>query len=144
MKKIILLFSIFLLINSVNAKECSQAIYNEAEENAIDFDNWQGVYNYSKKYNGCIGSDTQESVSESVVRILVDKWDQLYALDELIKKDHNFKKFVIENITSTVYYEDLVKIHENATKKCPKNLLKLCKSINSETVKSYKNIEKLK
>ena len=131
-------------MNSVYAKECSQDIYDEADKNAIAFDSWESVYSYSKKYDGCIGSDTQESISESIVRLLADRWDQLYILDKLIKKDHRFKIFVIENITSTVYYGDLVKIHNNATKKCPRNLLKLCKSINHESVISYKDIEKIK
>ena len=144
MKNMIFLFFVFLFMNSVYATECSQEIYNEADKNAINFNDWKSIYNYSKKYGDCIGSDTQESISESVVRILADRWDQLYILDELIKKDHSFKKFVVENITSTVYYEDLVKIHKNATEKCPHNLLKLCKSIDRESVISYKDIERLK
>lgn len=144
MKNIILLFFALFLMTAAHAKECSQTIYDEADKNAIDFGSWENVYNYSKKYDGCIGSDTQESVSESIVKILADKWDQLYSLDKLIKKDHKFERFVIENITSTVYYEDLVKIHKNATKKCPNNLLNLCTAIDRESVMSYKDIEKLK
>ena len=126
---------------TIHAKECTQLILDEADKNAGDFKSWENVYIYSKKYDNCIGSDTQESVSEGIVRMLADKWDQLSDLKNIIKKDKRFKIFVIYGIDSTVSGDDLLKIHNLATKHCPKNSKMLCRKIGNEALRAYKEMD---
>ncbi|WP_414501733.1 hypothetical protein [Zymobacter sp. IVIA_5232.4 C2] len=141
MKKIILLFiSIFFIPTTVHAKECTQSILDEADKNAGDFKSWKNVYEYSEKYGECIGSDTQESVSEGVVRILADDWEQLHTLKILINKDKKFERFIIDNISSTVLEDDLLKIQDLAKKQCPSDSSRLCKKISNKAIKAYKEI----
>lgn len=141
MKKIILLFmSTFFICTAVHAKECTQSILDEADKNAGGFKNWEDVYAYNKKYGNCVGSDTQESVSEGVVRVLADNWEQLPTLKLLIKKDKKFERFVIDNISSTVLENDLLKIQDLAKKQCPAYSSKLCKKIKNKAIKAYKEI----
>ena len=142
MKKFLVLFiSTFLMSATLHAKECTQPILDEADKNAGDFKNWENVYVYSKKYDNCIGSDTQESVSEGIVRMLADKWDQLSDLKNLIKKDKQFEIFVTSGIDSTVSGDDLLKIHNLATKHCPKDSKRLCRKIGHEALRAYKEMD---
>ena len=136
----ILLISI-LFSATVHAKECTQSILDEADRNAGNFGSWENVYSYSKKYSGCIGDDTQESVSEGIVRMLADKWDQLHDLKKLVEKDKKFENFVIYGIDSTVSGDDLLKIHSLAKKQCPKDSKKLCKTLSREALRAYKEMD---
>lgn len=140
MKKRSILIVALLLTKIAYAQECTQAIFDEADKNAGHFKSWENVYAYNKKYDKCIGSDTLESVSEGIVRILSDSWNQLPNLKRLIKKDERFERFVIDGINSTVLEDDLLKIHDLAKKQCPKNSSKLCKKIGNKAIKAYKEI----
>lgn len=102
------------------------------------FVDWANVYYYSKKYEGCIGNDTLESVSENIVRILADKWDQLPVLEKLVKND---KKFIIMGISSTVSGDNLLKIYDLAKKQCLKGLSTLCNKIGTKAIRAYKKMD---
>ena len=141
MKALTAFFCTFLVIISVQAKECTHSMYEKADNDAVRFKSWKQVYNYEKKYNGCIGSDTSEIVSESIVRMLADKWNQLPDLKNLIKKDRQFEAFVIFGIDSTVSGDDLLKIHNLATKQCPKDSKILCRKIDHQARKAYKEMD---
>lgn len=142
MKILITFLYIFISIISVQAKECSHSLYEKADNDAVRFEDWKQIYDYDKKYNGCIGSDTSEIVSESIVRILSDKWDQLPDLKKLIEKNNKFEAFVFSSIDSTVSGDDLLKIHDLAKKQCPKNSQKLCSKIGRKALKAYKEMDK--
>lgn len=141
MKILITFFYIFLSIISVQAKECTRSLYEKADNDAVRFENWKQVYDYDKKYNGCIGSDTSEIVSESIVRILADKWEQLPDLKKLIKKNKRFEEFVFSSINSTVSGDDLLKINDRAKKQCPQHSQKLCSNISRKALKAYKEMD---
>ena len=141
MKILITFFYIFLSIISVQAKECTHSLYEKADNDAVRFENWKQVYDYDKKYNGCIGSGTSEILSESIVRILADKWEQLPDLKNLIKKNKKFEEFVFSSIDSTVSGDDLLKINYLAKKQCPKNSRKLCSKIGRKALRAYKEMD---
>lgn len=141
MKILITFFYIFLSIVSVQAKECIHSLYEKADNDAVRFENWKQVYDYDRKYNGCIGSGTSEIVSESIVRILADKWEQLSDLKKLIKTNKRFEEFVFSSIDSTVSGDDLLKINDLAKKQCPKNSQKLCSKISRKALKAYQEMD---
>ena len=58
----------------------------------------------------------------------------------MVKKDKKFKLFIANNITATVASDELLKIHENATKHCPEGASTLCKMVDREALISYKEI----
>ncbi|WP_414499585.1 hypothetical protein [Zymobacter sp. IVIA_12111.31 C1] len=141
MKILITFFYIFLSIISVQAKECAHSLYEKADNDAVRFENWRQVYDYEEKYNGCIGSDTSEILSESIVRILAEKWEQLPDLKKLIKKNKKFEEFVFSSIDSTVSGDDLLKINDLAKKQCPKNSQTLCSKIGRKALRAYKEMD---
>lgn len=144
-KPALVFLSIFFFLTSANAKECTATLEKEANENIgmVDKD-WNSIYEYNQKYSPCIDGGLWEATSDSVVKMLSNKWDELSVLEKLVAKDKKFKLFITNNITSTVGSDELLKIHENATKHCPKRSLTLCKMIDREALISYKEILKLR
>lgn len=64
-------------------------------------------------------------------------------MDELALKSNNnknFEKFILSKIDSTIDGNDLIKIHELANKNCPKDLSKICRSIDKEVTRSFKEM----
>lgn len=148
MKKIfklstIVFFSI-ISINSFAKSSCHSAVESEhADAMLDDLNDWSSVYQYYEKYSkhGCYSEGYYgESIADSVVKILANKWNTLDELSTNSKKNKKFKAFVLSKIDSTVSSDDLIKIHELANNKCPKNSLKLCKIIDKETVKAFEEM----
>ena len=142
MKKPVLLFLFILFFStSASAKECTVALEEKANANIGMMDRgWESIYEYYQKYGPCVDGGLWEATSDEVVKMLSNRWDELPILEKLVTKDKKFKLFVANNITATVGSDELFKIHENATKHCPKNSLALCKTIDRESLISYREI----
>ena len=147
MKRLGLIFlSILFLATSASARECTAELEEKANDNLgmIVGKGWEGIYEYNQKYGPCVDGGLWEATSSSVVEMLSNKWDEFPILEKLVAKDNKFKLFIANNITATVGSDELLKIHKNATKHCPKRSFKLCKMIDREALISYKETLELR
>lgn len=98
---------------------------------------WDALYrSYHRFAPRCDDGSIAEGYSESVARILVDHWDTLPRLSELAEQNHAFKKFVLQHIDATMDSEDLHKIRERATRRCPSGQGNLCAQIKREAARA--------
>lgn len=104
--------------------DCTLAERLQVEKEASELRTWDALYNSYRKYSHCDDVDAAEGYSESKARILVDHWETLPRLAELIRKDEQFERFV--RVEETMDMQDVAQIRENAVHKCPKGLRKLC------------------
>ena len=143
-KAAILVMLSALSINSFAKNPCHSTVESERADAMLDnLNDWDSIYQYYEKYSkyGCYSTGYfGESIADSVVKILANKWDTLDNLSIYDKKNRKFVDFILSKIDSTVSSDDLINIHKSATNKCPDNLLRLCKRIDREAVNSFKEM----
>lgn len=141
---------LFLLFSSFNCANASSKCGNvdiEGENadkmlSVLD-ESWTGVYNYYNKYSkhNCYSEGYYgEAISDSITQRFSKHWDEIDQLTKITSKDRKFEKFVLTGINSTVEEEDLLKIHELATKQCPTGFSELCKKIDNRSIKARKEM----
>jgi len=108
---------------------CSPSQLRAAENAATDLNSWTKVYSFFAKFRGCDDGGTAEYVTEAVVRLMSDRWEDLQELANAVKKDSGFAKFVVTHVDSTADTDDLKKIRAYSSQRCPPNLSLLCKQI---------------
>ena len=140
---VIILLSL-ISVNATAKTPCNNVTESEYADKMLDeLNDWNSIYNYYYKYSkyGCYSTGYfGESIADSIAKILANKWN---TLDELALKSNNnkkFEKFVLSKIDSTVDGNDLIKIHELANKNCPKDLSQICRNIDKEVTKSFKEM----
>jgi hypothetical protein len=108
---------------------CSMIEAQHAEAEADTLRTWSALYNSYKKYRQCDDGAIAEGYSESVARILVDHWDTLPTLVQLVKQTIGFQQFVVKHVDETLNASDLKQIAANAATRCPTGLRGLCKDL---------------
>jgi len=96
----------------------------------VTLHSWDALYKSYRRYGHCDDVDAQEGYSESIARILVDHWETLPRLAELIEQDKSFDTFV--GLDATMNMDDVVKIRSNAAKRCPAGLARLCAKLKKD------------
>jgi hypothetical protein len=109
-------------------RPCTQQEAQRADESVDTLNSWDRVYGWYSKYHQCDDGGPSEGVSEAVARNLVDRWETLPRLGELVK-DASFRHFVLKHLDETLNADDLKKISANAAKRCPANLVSLCREL---------------
>lgn len=115
-----------MVIPAAYGKSCTPEQAEAADELIDHLDSWEKVDNARKKFGDCDDGSIAEGNSEAVARLLVDHWNTLPKLAELIRHDPPLKQFVLRHIDSTLDTADLRKIMKLATSSCSKNLARLC------------------
>lgn len=111
----------------------------EAADAAVDrLDSWQKLDWAFRKYGHCDDGSIAEGNSEAVARLLVDHWDTLPALVTLVKHDPPLKQFVLRHVDATLDTDDLEKIEELASSKCPEGATSFCKRLQTAAVRAAK------
>jgi len=115
-------------LDAIPKYESSKKMFNE-------------LFNFYKKYNVCMDGGIAEGIAGLTVDVLNKDWTKLSELNNLIKKDIGFKKFVISNIAPNVTAQEneVGQIIAKANKNCPKGLKKLCLEIIDSCKKSFKS-----
>ena len=108
---------------------CSQKESQEAESVVAIVKSWGQSHQQFQRYVNCDDGAIAEGFSESISILLAEHWGDISRLGEIIKSDSSFHKFVIKHIDETVPVERLIQISNNASKRCPRNLKKLCRDI---------------
>ena len=108
-------------------KPCTKAQHEQVENEASNLRSWDALYASYRRYGHCDDVDAAEGYDESIARILVDHWKTLPRLAQLIRRDKAFARFA--GVGPTAGINDLRKIKENATHRCPAGLTDLCHRI---------------
>lgn len=101
----------------------------KAEAEASSLYDWNSIYKSYLRFKNCDDGAIAEGYSESISRMLGEKWIEIQELQMLIHRDKNFRKFVIRHIDETIPAERLLTIRRNALERCPRTTGNFCKSI---------------
>lgn len=128
---------LFLLVMSnAMAKDCTPADAEAADLAVDSLSSWQAVSDNYSHYGQCDDGSIAEGSSEAVIRLLVDKWNTLPALDELVKKNLAFGDWVLNHIDTTLDSGDLEAVARRAQKNCPDHSKLLCEKVGSAANKA--------
>lgn len=111
------------------AKACSPKDAEAADAAVDGFDSWTKVKRAYELYLHCDDGSIAEGNSEAVARLLVDHWNTLPLLAELVKRDPAFKRFVLRHIDTTLDTVDLGRIATFASTQCPPGRAPLCREL---------------
>jgi hypothetical protein len=113
------------------SKGCGSSKLKAATSALSKLKNWAELHAYFTDFAACDDGGAADELTEKVVRLLVDRWDDTNILASEAQNDPKFLKFVVLHIDSTADTDDLDKIRANAAKHCPASLDALCKQIGS-------------
>ncbi|NHZ96616.1 hypothetical protein [Massilia sp. CCM 8734] len=125
-----LLLCAFLSPAAHAKKKCTRADADAAQAMIDHLGSWEKIDQGRRRYGQCDDGSISDGISEAVARRLVDNWDTLPTLANLIKKDRALKPFVTRHLNETLNSEDLEKIQVLATSSCLPGLKKLCADLN--------------
>lgn len=112
------------------AKTCSRQDAEIADAMVDKINSWVDVNYTFRNFQQCDDGSIAEGNSEAIARLLVDKWDTLPQLAELINQNPSLKLFVLNHINTTLDTDDLEMIKKFSVSVCPKKLDLLCDEIN--------------
>ncbi len=114
---------------SVREAPCGDAVHAQAERAADHLQSWQAVYAYYRKYKRCgFDADAAEGLSESIARLLVDKWKSFAEGASLAQRDEGFREFLLAGVNATLGEKDLEAIRLRAAD-CPTRAGSLCEQV---------------
>jgi hypothetical protein len=90
---------------------------------------WNDLYRSYAQYRRCDDGALGEAYSEFVVYLLTEGWGQLEEVPPLIHAHPNFWKFVLRHVDELMTPDQAKLIEQNATERCPKSALDLCKQL---------------
>jgi hypothetical protein len=102
-----------------------------ADERLFKVKSWSGLRKWFESYADCDDGSLAEGVDDYVVVSLARHWRDLPELKRQMEKSPQFGTFVIRHIGGTAGSDDLEKVVENATQRCPEHSAALCSSIAS-------------
>lgn len=101
---------------------------------------WSELREWFESYADCDDGYLAEGVSDYVVVSLAQNWQNLPELKRQIESNSRFEAFVLQHIDATADDNDLKKVVENATSRCPKHSTALCSSIIGAAREALKEI----
>jgi hypothetical protein len=131
----IAILSLLLLASSAEvqaaevSKVCGKRDAIRAEGEASSLHSWVEVYNSYKNFAHCDDAAIGEGYSDSIARLLSEKWSSAGRLNRLLSRDKGFEGFVIRHIDELMSPEQAEKIRRNADTRCPLHAKRLCKVI---------------
>lgn len=108
---------------------CSKEEAYKAEIEATTVKDWEELYKSFKKYGHCDDGAIGEGYSDSVGRLLSNKWNSTISLTKIIHYSPKFRTFVIKHIDETIPLDTLKIIFKNAKEKCPDECTDICNEI---------------
>jgi len=107
-------------------RACTSLEGRHALDEADTLRSWDALYKSYKTLGHCDDGAVGEGYSESVARILIDHWNTLPRFVQLAGTDAAFQKFVIRHLDATLNRNDVEKIKQDATTRCPSGLRATC------------------
>ena len=121
-----LLVCAFLSPTAHAKKRCTRADADAAQAVLDHLGSWEKIDQGHRRYAQCDDGSISDGFSEAIARRLVDNWDTLPTLADLIRKNRALKPFVMIHLNETLNSEDLEKIQVLATASCRPELKTLC------------------
>jgi hypothetical protein len=126
--------SLVLFLSSANnvaaqEKVCTLTEAMAAENVSARLKSWTDVYNSFKRFGHCDDGAIAEGYSDSIIRLLVSRWNLLGRLQQLASLDNSFHAFVLRHIDATADELDIKRLIGNATKRCPAKAKTLCAEV---------------
>ena len=101
---------------------------------------WTALYHLFKEFGQCDDGAIGEGFSEDVAQLLLKQWTHLDVLNDLMRSDSSFRKFVLLHIDSTLDEGELKGIVNNAKARCPAWGAHFCRSVE---IKARHSLEEL-
>jgi hypothetical protein len=128
----------FTVAATAQARTCTPKDAEAADAAVDHLDNWGDIDNNFRKFGHCDDGSIAEGNSEGVARLLVDKWQTLPQLADLIKRHPRLKAYVLHHIDTTLNTDDLTRIVELATTACPAKGEPLCADLKKAAARAAK------
>jgi hypothetical protein len=134
------LIAALLLTETVSAQKrtCTGSAARHALDEAVRLRSWQALYHSYRLYRQCDDGAIGEGYSESVARILVDHWESLQQLDDIVSTDPGFRSFVLGHLDATLNMADVERVRKEAQNQCPTRLRVLCSELIKQTNSAIK------
>ncbi len=144
-KKYAVAIAIYALTFGVAVSHAQEKKCEKPEEMMVEvfyknLSDWHKVYESYKKYRGCDDGYIAEGYSDTVVRLLADKWAEFPELAALAKNDKAFMIWVLGHIDATTGGDDLAKIVANAKDMCPAGSEDLCSNVVANAEKALREL----
>lgn len=125
---------VLLALNTVHAqqKPCTDAVAQQAEDQADTQQTWDELYSYYRQFGRCFGpevedADAEEGTSDAIEHLLADHWDTLPRLRQILRKDPAFAQFI--GLDATMDMDNVAKIKADAIHHCPLGMHEFCKRL---------------
>lgn len=126
----VILSCVVVLFSARAAHAQEQACTSIEDRHALDesdtLRSWDALHKSYLTFGHCDDGAIGEGYSESVARILVDHWNTLPRFVQLAGKNAAFQAFVIKHLDATLNTDDVVKIKEDAMRRCPTGQRETC------------------
>ena len=104
---------------------CTPEDAQRADKAVDGLNSWDRIHDWYKSFRRCDDGGLAEGVSEAVARNLIERWETLPRLGQLIN-DPGFRQFVLKHVDQTLDEDEIKKIDVNSEKRCPTNLHPFC------------------
>jgi hypothetical protein len=115
---IIILIFFIAMPAVISGQECTNEQARKSETIAAYLKTWDEVFGAWKDFKHCDDGAIAEGFSDSVTKILSEKWTENGHLIELIESNPQFEKFIVVHINRTVPRERLTAIRHLAKMQC--------------------------
>jgi hypothetical protein len=113
---------------AAQATSCSKAEAINGETAASGARTWDALYDAFHRFGHCDDGAIAEGFSDSVVRLLASRWQDLHEFEQLSVPDRRFRAFVLRHIDSTANERDLRRIVAQSSA-CPSHARPVCRDI---------------
>jgi hypothetical protein len=117
------------LFANEKAKPCTREDAIRADQEASSLRGWAEVYKSYKNFAQCDDGGIAEGYSDSVARLLSEKWTSADELNRLALRDRRFERFVLRHVDELMSPTQAKRIRNNAEARCPSDAKRLCEKI---------------
>jgi len=114
------------LAEATELKPCTKEQAIRAETGASSLRTWPQVYESYKNFRQCDDGAIDEGYSDSIARLLSERWSTVDELHRLTSHNRGFERFVLRHVDELMSPTQAEMIHKNAEDHCPSNVRQLC------------------
>lgn len=120
---------------------CTQQEQLRAEDASTTAHDWDALHLAYQQFENCDDGGTAEGFSDTVMKLLADKWETAPRMFELTSHDSGFKRFVLNHINATGNLDVIKRLQENAQSHCIAHRRDMCKLIVSRAKLAVRDMD---
>ena len=124
-----LIASLCLSTAQGRTRACAKDEAQKAEVSAAIATSWQELHRQFGLYGHCDDGAIAEGFSDSVTRLLADRWETVQDVLPMIASDPAFRRFIVRHVDETAPTDRLQKVTRNASERCPRSLKGFCADV---------------